>query len=135
MKKNWHSYLTRTGSIFYTATELRKLHRHFYHPNPDNLYAFMKRENPHKVSPDVMADLEKLSSTCDVFQREGDAPHIFRVSLPDYDFIFNLTVCVDLMYMNEKYVSQIFYKDTKFNTTCFLEFETTQDVWEAFMKI
>lgn len=34
-----------------------------------------------------------------------------------------------------KSVFHILDKDMKFNADCFLEGETTQDVWEVFMKI
>lgn len=134
-RKNGHVYLEWTVGVFYTSTELRKIHRHFYHPHPGKLYSVMKRADRGKVSPDLMSDLERISATCDVCQREADAPHRFRVALPDADCVFNRTVCLDLMSLQGMSVLHAVDKDTKFSAACFLERENTEEIWESFMRI
>ena len=77
----------------------------------------MKRANPNEVSPNLISDLEKISATCDVCQRESDSPHRFRVSLPNLECIFNLTLCVDLVSLDGSTVLHIVDRDTKVNAT------------------
>lgn len=135
IRKGGHVYLDWTVGILYTVPELRKIHRHFYHPHSEKLYAMMRRADPKKVSPEVLADLERVSATCEVCQREADAPHRFRVSLPGSDCIFNRTVCMDLMSLDGNSVLHVVDKDTKFGAASFLSSESTSGVWETFMLI
>lgn len=124
-----------SGRVLYTSNQLLNVHRHFYHPNPENLYAVMKLSEPEEVSPDVPSDLEKISATCDVCKREADSPHRFRVSIPGSDCVINRTVCLDLMSLDGDTVLHVVDKDKKFNTACFLSGESVADFWEAFIRI
>lgn len=71
----------------FTETELRKIHRHFYNPNPGKSYANVQREDPENKSVEIVRDIEKINATCLVCQRDGAAPHRFRVSLPERDCV------------------------------------------------
>lgn len=42
VRKYGHAYLVWTINLFYTATELRKIHRHFYHLIPGRLYLVLR---------------------------------------------------------------------------------------------
>ncbi|GAB0498186.1 hypothetical protein MMPV_009527 [Pyropia vietnamensis] len=39
VRKLGHVYYVWERNVLYTLPELRKLHRHFFHPQPDRLYA------------------------------------------------------------------------------------------------
>lgn len=134
VRKLGHVYIEWPPSILYTETELRRIHRHFYHPRVDKLFAVMKRADPKLVATDVYKDLEKIQSTCDVCQRESNAPHRFRVSLPNVNCVFNRVVSLDLMKLGKRTVLHIVDRDTKFGAACFLVHETTTAVWEAFLR-
>ena len=112
-----------------------KVHKHFYHPDSERLYAVMKRANPTKASPQVLRDLRRINETCHLCQRLAHAPHRFHVALPDEDVIFNRTVCLDLMYLDNSAVLHVVDKDTKFSAASFLAKETAEETWKTFMSI
>lgn len=134
-RKLGHVYIEWVPSILYTERELRRVHRNFYHPQPDKLYALLKRAHPDTTNPGTLAELEKIQSTCDVCQREADAPYRFRVSLPHTEVVFNRIVSLDLMKLNNRSVLHAVDRDTKFSAACFLNGETTLHVWQAFLRI
>lgn len=97
--------------------------------------AVLKRKTPDKFSLDTYADLEKIRAICDVCQREATAPHLFRVSLPYEDCVFNRVVSMDLMKVGGKTVLHVADRDSKFVPACFLSAESTTAVWEAILHI
>lgn len=135
VRKFGHAYLEWLPSILYTEAELRRVHRHFFHPSTERLAAVIKRSDPSAMSPQVIADLDKIKSTCDVCQREAGIPHRFRVSMPASECIFNRIVCLDIMKLDGISVLHVVDRDTKFSAATFLSGETTSDVWEAFLCI
>lgn len=88
----------------------------------------MKRDDPENASPSLFQDLEKVTSTCDVCQREADAPHRFWVSMPGEDSVLNRTVCLALMRLEGKQVLYLVDKDKKFSVACFLYGKSTKNV-------
>lgn len=134
-RKMGHAYIDWTPSILYTEQELRRIHRHFHHPLPDRLTSLIKRAHPNTKMSKVYSDLEKIKSTCDVCQREADAPHRFRVTMPSGECIFNKVVSLDLMKLDNETVLHAVDRDTRFSAACFLTAESTSIVWEAFLTI
>lgn len=94
----------------------------------------MKKAEPEKTLPQVLHDLEKIDATCDLCQKLGQAPHRFRVSLPEGEVVFNRTVCMDIMFLDSKPVLHIVDKDTKFSAAAFLRNETTDEAWNVYMR-
>lgn len=76
-------YIEWHPRLFYSESELRKIHRHFFHPHLDRLFAVLKRADAESVSPKVFLDTLKIQSTCDVCQRSAAATHQFGASLPN----------------------------------------------------
>ena len=134
-KKLGHLYYEWGPQILFTETELMKMHRHFHHPDSERLYSFMKSSDPGKTSPQVLTDLKRISAACDLCQRLSHAPHRFRVALPDGEVVFNKTVCLDLMYLDNAAVLHVVDKDTKFSAATFLSNETAKETWNTFMRI
>ena len=134
-KKLGHLYYEWGPNILFTELELMKVHRHFHHPDSERLYSVMSRADPERTSPEVLRALKQISSTCDLCQRRSRAPHRFRVALPDADVVFNRTVCLDLMYLENTPVLHVVDKDTKFSAAAFLEKETADATWNTFMSI
>lgn len=62
-------------------------------------------------------------------------PHRFRISLRDEDFVLNITVYVDLMYLDGDFIFHIVENDTKFGAASFSSGESTNDVREELMEI
>ncbi|CDF36525.1 unnamed protein product [Chondrus crispus] len=134
-KKRGHLYYVWGPNILFTESELMKVHRHFHHPYSERLYSVMSRAEPDKTSPEVLRTLKRISSTCDLCQRRSRAPHRFRVSLPDADVVFNRTLCLDLMYLDNTPVLHVVDKETKFSAAAFLGKETAEATWNTFMNI
>lgn len=90
--KNRHMYIELVPSVLITERELRRAHRHFFHPQPTKLLSLMNPANPAEVSPNLLSDIEMNSATCELCQKEADAPHHFRVAFPEAYYVFNRTV-------------------------------------------
>ena len=121
--------------MLYTTEELRKMHRHFFHPNSDRLYAVMKRADPGKCSPQDLQELEDITAQCDVCQRLSRAPSRFRVSLPHKNIVLNLVLCLDIMLLDQRPVLHCVDKDSKFNSAAFLPGETVDKLWTTYQGI
>ena len=134
-KKLGHLYYEWGPNVLFTESELMKVHRHFHHLDSERLYSVMSCAEPDKTSLEVLRTLKRISSTWDRFQCCSRNPHRFRVSLPDADVVFNRTLCLDLMYLENKPVLHVVNKDTKFSAAAFLGKETAGATWNKFMVI
>lgn len=133
-RKHGHLYLEWEARILFTESELRRVHRHFYHPKPERLYAVIKRSDPSKASASLMEDLKKIESTCDTCQRESAPPHRFRVSLPSGEIIFNRELCLDVMSIRGCDVLHIVDRDTKFSAAVSLTDRSAAATWKSFVN-
>lgn len=95
----------------------------------------MQRADPKKVLSHVMEDLERIKATCDIWKIEANPPHWFLVSLPDNDCFFNRTVFFDVLKLDGKTVLHAVDKETNYSAACFMDIESTKEVWEEFMRI
>jgi len=118
----------------YTEPELKKIHRHFYHPQPLSIYKMMKQAKDPKATPETLGALEKITTSCDVCQRISSQPGRFRVALPNKDLLFNRVVLMDLMSFESKPVLHMVCKDTLFSAAAFLDGESSNDVWNTYVR-
>lgn len=58
VSKRGKLYIECPQSVFYTEKELRKMHRHFYHPSSEKLYAQIKRADGDSVDTDIERTLK-----------------------------------------------------------------------------
>lgn len=152
-----HADLVWQDSIFYTETELRKIHCHLHHPSTDKMFAVIRKEEPTKKGSGTYKVLDKVRSTCDVCQRNADEPHRFRVSLPANSYVFNRLrrsttwstekeskriismdtrlVSMDIISLDSCSVLHVAYSDTKFGAACFRKGVSASAVWQAFLDI
>lgn len=65
-RKLGHAYIEWTDNILYTENELMKIHRHFYHPSTDKLYAIIKLAEPLTTNTGIYETLDKIRNSCDV---------------------------------------------------------------------
>lgn len=135
VRKLGHMYLTWPDEILYTQEELRKVHRHFYHPDSQRLFSVLRRANPEECSSQTLAELEDVEEECDICQRLSKAPSRFRVSMPHDSITFNRLLFCDLMFLEGKPVLHCVEKDTKFNVAAFLTGESVDDVWRTYQMI
>lgn len=81
-KKYGHAYIEWANEILYTEKELRKKHRHFFHPTTDKMYAVLKRADPTTTNYIIYDVLDEVRKTCDVCQMNAAEPYRLRVSMP-----------------------------------------------------
>lgn len=63
VQKFGHIYVNWVPSILYKELELRRIHRHFFHPQAELHTVMMKRADPEIVSAMVYLELEMTQAT------------------------------------------------------------------------
>ncbi len=135
VRKFGHVYYVWDYDVMYTEQELRRIHRHFYHPQPDRIFNLMQRACDSNATPDTLGALEKLTRSCDICQRMSEQTGRFRVSLPHENVVFNRLVLTDLMKLDGKTVLHIIRRDTPFSiAVILLNGERMRDVWLAYVR-
>ena len=94
VRKLGRIYLDWGSIILYTFPELQRIHKHFYHANPERLYALMSRAKDEHAAPKTLRQLENVTEACDLFQRLAQKLSRFRVAIPDEDICFNRRVMI-----------------------------------------
>lgn len=61
-------YIEWPITVYYTEAELRKAHRHFYHPSTDKLLNAFHCANPDLIDDGTHKKLTHVGNTCDAFQ-------------------------------------------------------------------
>ena len=133
--KHGHLFYEWERSVLYTDTELRRIHRHFYHPQPERIFNLMKRSNDPEATPETYKQLMEITQNCEVYQRLAEQPNRFRVSLPPDEIVFNRTVLMDLMSLSSKTVLYIICKDTLFSAAVFVRGESSVYIWNEYVRI
>lgn len=98
----------------YSETEHRKIHRNFYHPLTNNMYAVIKRAETTTTHAGLYSTLENIFNTCDVCQRNSTEPHRFRGSILAEYCVFNRNVSMDIMKLDASPVLHVVDRSTKF---------------------
>lgn len=133
-RKDGHIYLEWGAEVFYTMSELDRLHRHFNHPHPDRLTALLRRAGDANALSGTRAQLERLFASCDVCQRISRAPGRFRVALPPDEIVFNRLVLIDLMFLDSRSVMHIVDRDTLFSAAAFTHGEKLEELWQLYLE-
>ena len=105
--------------VYFTTSQLQKLHRQFVHPSADKLYKLLKKARPKETDPNTLEILEDLTRRCDACQRVQTAPVRFRVSIGAEDLQFNEEIYMDIMYIDHKPILHIVDAATRFSADLF----------------
>lgn len=132
IRKMGHLYAEWPVRVLFSSSQLRRLHRNFKHSSPERPYAFMKRAESHGKHLKLLKERELIRRSCDVCQREADAPWQFRVSLSNEDDAFNANVCLDIMKLSSRSVLHAVNNSTRYGTARCLPSESTSDVRSTF---
>lgn len=131
-----HVYLTWESQILYSSSELTRIHRHFFHANPDPIFNLMKRAGDPEATAETLKQLKDITESCDTCQRLAKEPSRFRVSLPPDDIVFNRTVKLDIMFLEDEPALHIIDRDTSFSSAAFLsEGQTADHIWHVYMRL
>lgn len=131
-----HSNRTRNQEfVLYSKNELRRLHYHFYHPAPTQLYNLIKRAQPSHATQEARRLLEDISAECAQCQDFHTGPLRFRVSIPPENISFNFDVAMDLVWLDHSPVLHIVDMMTRFQNACFLKSKSAESIWNAFVNI
>lgn len=134
-RKLGHLYVVREQDVCFTESELRRLHRHFYHPGDEKLTALIARAALDENTPEMRSTVERIRRACDTCQRNAREPARFSVSMPSKDCVFNRTVAIDIMLLKGDPVLHCVDVDTKFSAAAFLASEVAANVWTTLTNI
>jgi len=110
------------GSLtFYFLAELQCIHKHFFHANPERLYALMRRANDKDAVPATPKNLQDLTDACDVCQLHAKAPRRFIVGMSKEDIRFNQLIYADLMWLEGKTALHTVDNDTETGAAALLD--------------
>lgn len=124
----WNSY-----QVFYTYSELRKLHRSFGHPSVGALLKILKRARSEDVSPETEYILEEIRKSCKTCSELGRKPRRFKLTVGHEDSQFNHTVAIDVMYLSGKPVLHLLDEATHFQSAVFLKNQKSSTIWTAIL--
>lgn len=107
--------------VFFTRSQLVRLHRQFFHPPVDKLFNLLRIARPEEATPETKAVLQDIKKRCDPCQRIQNAPHRFRVSFGTPEARFNERIMIDVMTIDGKKVLHVVDEGTRFSAARFLE--------------
>ncbi|RWA03359.1 hypothetical protein EKO27_g11746 [Xylaria grammica] len=117
------------AGIYFTETELRRLHRRFGHPRTERLYNMLSRAG-HDVDHSTLEEIQKFCHHC---QSHDRAPQRFKFSIKD-DCNFNYEVIIDAVRLADGQVLHVIDAATSFQAATFLKSMSARDAWEALCK-
>lgn len=121
-------------AMYFTRTQLSRLHRQFFHPSAQKLFNLMKRARPEEATPETLEVLKDLSRRCDPCQRIQNAPIRFRVTLGAEEVRFNERILIDIMVLEGDPVLHIVDDATKFSAARFLPDVSTDTIWRMIVE-
>ena len=125
-----HMYITWDPcTVLFTRNELKRIHKHMWHPSASKLYNILKRTHPKDTTCDTLKILEEISAACSTCTTLSRNPHRFRVTLPKDRCIFNHELAIDLVWLKKKPVLHVVDTHTNFSAAIFLPSKSTKDIW------
>lgn len=134
-RKLGHLYNVSKTDVCLTESEVRRLHRHFYHSRDERFIYFIKRAIPEEDIVSNRSTISKVREACNICHSNAREPQRIRVSLPEEDFVLNRTAALVLMRNNSQTVLYRVDNNTKFNAADCLVFECTRKIWDVFVRI
>lgn len=119
--------------IMFTREELTRLHLHFMHPAANRLFELIKRVNPTLATRSVQHLLDEISKSCRSCQEFRSRPLRFKASVSPTKLIFNHSISIDLLWLDEKPALHVIDDHTGFRNAVSLRSKTTEDIWSAFV--
>lgn len=133
-RKNGHLFVEwKLNEVLYTKPELKRLHLHFYHPSTSKMFNLISRARPEEATPATRKLLQEVTEACRTCQRFTPKPQSFKVSAPE-GIVFNKEPALDLMFLETMPVLHIFGTQTHFSNAIFLQEQSTEAVWNAFLE-
>lgn len=135
VRKTGHMYIrwTNYNSLF-TRQELLRMHRDLYHPSTHKLLALIRWSNLKHADKHTRNMLEEISQSCSNCQIISQKVQRCKVSMTNVKIIFNRKLALDLIWLDRKAALYIVDIDTHFNSAQFLNTQTVEHVWEAFLS-
>ncbi len=98
-----HIWLKWPEEIFYTRSQLLKLHRHYKHPSAGKLFSLLKKVNPDKLPPTTLSVLKDIQKDCDPCEIIDSKQLRFQVGSGDVsDIVFNREIVMDIVKIGER---------------------------------
>lgn len=101
------SYKWDQKEILFTHAELTCLHLHFMHRSSDRIFDLIGLSESAKVTPSIRKIFESITDAWSTFQSFKYSPFRFNASITQGHLIFNNTILIDLVWLDEKLVLQV----------------------------
>lgn len=117
-----------------TEAELKRIHRHFFHPSTKKLLGLIHQGAKNHHTPHLRKQLDGICSCCNTSQRHTREPFRFRVAMPQEDCVFNRMVGMHIMKINKISSLHVVDKDKNFSAAAFFKGESSENVLETFLE-
>lgn len=129
-----HLYAEWSPSVYYTQTELRRIHRHFHYPNTGKLLNLIHRRVKQQATAGLRSQLAHVLGTCVICQSLARESGLFHVSIPNEDCTLNRLISLDVMKIEKKSVLHIVDRDTRFRAATFWNGKSSEAIWGTFLS-
>lgn len=120
-------------AVYSNESELRCIHRHFYHPTTERLFLLTQQSEMKKATQQVFELFGNVQNTFDACQRNVSTLHRLQVAVPYSNCLFNSKFGQYLMKICKRTILHIFDCETKFSASVWLTKEDSQHVRSAFL--
>jgi len=135
VRKLGHADYEWDVDVLFTCPEFQKIHKHFFHANPERLYGVMKRAEVKDVNVEALKQLRYVETSFGVCKQLAKDPSRILVSLPADDMCFNRLAYIDLMFLDQQAVLHAVDGDTLFSAAAVLNEQSAAKVWDAFPQM
>lgn len=133
--KRGHVFLVWTQKqIFYTKAETQCLHSHVLHPSVAKLFQSFRRAQPAEATGELYRTKKSISQYCGSCRSYSRDPFSFRATIGPEQFVFNLEMAIDLMWVAGNQVLHVVSTRTNFPNATVLRIKRTEDIWVAFVE-
>lgn len=136
MRHYGHIYVAFSfpSCVYFSITNLQKIHRQFAHTTVDKLYQLLKRARPEETTAETFEILKDLVKRCDPYQRIQNAPTRFRIRFGAEIIRLNERLLIDIMYFDGKPVQHIVDEGTHFSSARFIDDMSTKNIWATTLE-
>lgn len=126
--------IDRENRIYFSRTQLQKLHRQFFHTASVKLFNLIRRARPEHATTDTINILKDISARCYPCQRIRPGPVRFRVSFGAEHVRFNKRIIMDIIYIDSWPVLHIVDDGTRFYAAQFLRDISIEEIWDCIFR-
>lgn len=124
----------KADKIYFTQTELRRLHLHFLHPSANNLFNLLRHACPASTDSSIKYKLIQIVQSSNHCREYNLSPVRFRVVISPEKLLVNHEITIDLMRIEGVLIIHVFDSHTGFQNETVLRCNSSSNVWSPFVE-